>query len=158
MTGDALDGVSLSSSVGPITVKHLQTVEYTVTEPHGANGPCRGTVVDLMLDAHMIPSCGLIPPFRVVAAVIRSGGSHCGMSPGCFWSPFELSEGEYSHAIARLESFTPNDLRGRHRDPRIVGEIQPDYSAPDTDDYQTWLDSLVHRGHLPGGPFREVRR
>jgi hypothetical protein len=139
-------------------VQRMQTVEYTVTELHGADGRCRGTVVDLMLDAYMIPPCGLIPPFRVVAAVMRSGGSHGGMSPGCVWSPFQLSEDDYSQTVARLECFTPDDLRGRHRDPRIVGEIQPDYSAPDTDDYQTWLDSLVQRGHLPGGPFREVRR
>lgn len=136
----------------------MQTVEYTVTELHGGDGRCSGTVADLMLDAHMIPPCGLIPPFRVIAAVMRSGGSRGGMSPGCIWSPFELSEDDYSQAIARLECFTPDDLRGRHRDLRIVGEIQPDYSAPDTDDYQTWMDSLVRRGHLPGSSFREVRR
>ena len=139
-------------------MQRMQTIEYTVTELHGADGQCCGTVADLMLDAHMIPPCGLIPPFRVVAALIRSGGSRGGMSPGCTWLPFELSEDEYSRAIARLESLTPDEVRGRHRDAHIVGEIQPDYSAPDTDDYQTWLDSLVQRGHLPGGPFQEARR
>ena len=112
----------------------------------------------MLFRSHLIPPCGLIPPFRVVAAVIRSGGSRGGMSPGCVWSPFELSEDDYFQAVARLERFTPDDLRGRHRDPHIAGEIQLDYSAPDTDDYLAWLDSLVQRGYLPGGPFREVRR
>ena len=102
----------------------METIEYTVTEFHGADGRCHGTVADLMLDTHMIPPCGLIPPFRVVAAVIRSGGSRGGMSPDCVWAPFELSEEDYSQAIARLERFTPDDLRGRHRDPHIAGEIR----------------------------------
>ena len=131
----------------------METIEYTVTEFHGADGQRRGTVADLMLDAQMIPPCGLIPPFRVVAAVIRSGSSGGGMSPGCVWSSFELSEDEYFQAIARLERLTPEDLRGRHRDPHIAAEIRPDYSAPETDDYLVWLDSLVQRGHFPGRPF-----
>jgi hypothetical protein len=126
----------------------METIEYSVTEFHGPDGQCRGTVADLMLDAYLIPPCGLIPPFRVVAAVFRSGGSGGGMSPGCVWQPFELSEGDYLQAVERLERFTPDDLRSRHRDPHIASEIQPDYAAPDTDDYSAWLESLVHRGLL----------
>jgi hypothetical protein len=136
----------------------MQTVEYTVTEFRGPDGQCRGSVADLMLDAHMIPPCGLIPPFRVVAAVIRSGGSGGGMSPGCVWEPFELSEDEYWLAVQHIEQLTPGDLSSRHRDPHITGAFQPDYAAPETDDYLAWLHSLVHRGRLPGGPGREVRR
>ena len=138
--------------------RHMETIEYTVTELHGPDGVCHGTVVDLMLDAHVIPRCGLIPPFRVVAALFRSGGSRGGMSPGCVWQPFDLSEDDYWQAVQRLELFTPYELTSRHRDPHIAGEIQPDYAAPDTDDYSIWLDSLAQRGHLPGGPFRETRR
>jgi hypothetical protein len=136
----------------------MKTIEYTVTEPHSRDASCRGTVADLMLDAHLIPPCGLLPPFRVVAAILRSGGSDGGMSPGCIWEPFELSENDYWNAVERLEKFSPDDLRGRHRDPHITGEIRQDYSAPETADYLVWLDSLVQRGLLPGGPFREVRR
>jgi hypothetical protein len=136
----------------------MQIIEYTVTEPHGADGQCCGTLADLILDAHMIPRCGLIPPFRVVATIIRSGGSRGGMSPGCTWPPFDLTEDEYLRAIGSLESLTPDELRGRHRDPHMVGELQPDYSAPDTDSYQTWIASLVQRGHLPGSPFQEASR
>jgi hypothetical protein len=129
----------------------VNTIEYTVIDFHGSDGQCRGTVADLMLDAHMIPPCGLIPPFRVVAAVVRSGGSRGGMSPGCVWQPFELNEEEYWRAVQRLEHLTPDDLSSHHRDPHISGEIQPDYAAPETEDYLVWLQSLVKRGHLPGG-------
>ena len=131
----------------------MENIEYTVTEFHGPDGQCRGTVADLILDAHLIPQCGLIPPFRVVAAVFLTGGSAGGMSPGCIWQPFTLREDDYWQAVERLEHFTPDDLKSRHRDPHIVGEIQPDYAAPDTDDYIAWLDSLIQRGLM-----REVRR
>ena len=136
----------------------METIEYTVTEPHGPDASCRGTVADLMLDAHMIPPCGLIPPFRVVAVIMRSGGSQGGMSPGCVWQPMELSEDDYWNAVERLERLTPDEITGRQRDPHITGAIRPDYSAPETDDYLVWLDSLVQRGFLPGGPFRQVSR
>src|ERR1044071_4017838 len=110
----------------------METIEYIVTEFHSPDGQCRGTVVDLMLDAHLIPPCGFIPPFRVTASVLRSGGSRGGISPGCVWQPFELSEADYWQAVQRLEQFTADDLRSRHRNPQIAGEIQPDYAAPDT--------------------------
>jgi hypothetical protein len=63
----------------------METIEYTVTDRH-ADGLCRGTVADLMLDAHL--------------------------SPGCVRQPFELSEDDYWEAVARLERFTPEDLGG----------------------------------------------
>ncbi len=139
-------GRGIHQLLGHIT--RMETIEYIVTEFRGPDGRCRGTVADLMLDAHMIPRCGLIPPFRVVAAVFRSGGGDGGMSAGCIWRPFALSEEEYWEAIRRLEQFTPEELRSRHRDPHIVGEIQQDYSATDTDDYSVWMDSLGKRGLL----------
>ena len=81
----------------------MKTIEYTVTEFHGPGGKCRGTVADPILDAHLIPQCGLIPPFRVVASVFLTGGSAGGMSPGCIWHPFELPEDDYLQAVERLE-------------------------------------------------------
>lgn len=126
----------------------MRAIEYTVTDFHSPDAHCHGTIADLMLDADLIPRCGFIPPFKVVAKVFRSGGGEAGMSSGCVWQPFQLSEDEYWQAVQRLEQFTLDDLKSRHRDPQITGEIQPDYAAPDTDNYLTWLDSLVRRGLL----------
>jgi len=123
----------------------METIEYTVTDFHGQGGPCRGTLVDLILDAYLIPRCGLIPPFRVMAASLRAGGGNGGMSPGCIWTPFELSEDDYWRAVERLEKFRPDDLKNRHRDPHIEGEIRQDYAAQDIDNYMVWSDSLVQR-------------
>jgi hypothetical protein len=82
--------------------------------------------------------------------MLRKGESGGGMSPGCFWEPFDLGENDYWEAVDYLERLTPDDMRSRHRDPGIKGEIQPDYSAPETDAYLTWIDSLIQRGHLTG--------
>jgi hypothetical protein len=127
----------------------VDKIEYTVTDRHHANAKCRGALTDLILDAHLIPRCGLIPPSRVLAAVLRKGGGNGGMSSGCIWTPFELSEDDYWAAVERLERFMPDDLTSRHRDPQITGEIRQDDTAPDTDDYGAWLKSLAHRGLVP---------
>jgi len=136
----------------------MQKIDYIVTDPHSPDAKCHGSLADLVLDALVIPRCGLIPPFLVLRSVLRTGGGDAGTSPGCTWEPFDLSAEDYSTIVEQLERMTPEDLRLRHRDPQFQGEIQSDHGAPDTENYADWLDSLVHRGLLPGGPFRQARR
>ena len=52
----------------------MRKIEYTSTEPFAPDTNGRGTLADLVLDARMIPPCGLIPPFRVVASLLDQGG------------------------------------------------------------------------------------
>jgi hypothetical protein len=136
----------------------MQKLEYTVTEPHAPDATVRGTLADLVLDAYLIPRCGLIPPFVVLQERLRTGGGNAGMSPGCKWEPFEITESDYSDMVGQLEALAPEDLTMRHRNPQIVAEIRPDYGAGASNNWREWTDSLVHRGLLPGDPFREVRR
>jgi hypothetical protein len=136
----------------------MEKLEYTVTDFHAPPGKCRGTIADLVLDALVIPQCGLIPPFRVLQKILRSGGGDAGMSPGCIWEPFELTEADYWRTVQELEGMTAADFKLRHRDPQIQGEIRSDDEAPDTVDYGVWMQSLVHRGYLPGGAFKSTRR
>lgn len=136
----------------------MEKLEYIVTNFHAPDAKCRGTLADLILDADMIPPCGLIPPFAVVAALLRKGGGDGGMSPVCIWQPFELREDDYWRAVDKLEGLTTEDLADRHRMRQFSSEIRRDYSAPDTDDYAVWRESLVNRGYLPGGPSGQVRR
>ena len=93
-----------------------------------------------------------------IAAVLRTGGGDGGMSPGCIWEPFGLGDEDYWQAVDKLERLTRDDLASRHRVRQFTDELRPDYSAPDTDDYGVWADSLVTRGYLPGGAFGKVRR
>ncbi len=136
----------------------MEKLEYIVTESHAPDVTVRGTLADLALDAYLIPRCGLIPPLVVLQERLRTGGGNAGMSPGCTWEPFELTESDYWDLVGQLEALTPDDLASRHRNPQIVGEIRPDYGAAASKNWREWMDSLVHRGLLPGGPCREVRR
>ena len=136
----------------------MDKLEYTVTDFHSPEAKCRGTLADLVIDALVIPRCGLIPPFPVLRSILRTGGGDGGMSPGCTWQPFELREEEYFQLVEQLERMPLQDFKFRHRDPHFTGELRPDHGAPESDSYLVWLNSLVHRGYLPGGPFREERR
>jgi len=133
----------------------MEKLEYIITEPHSSDAPVRGTLADLVLDAYLISRCGLIPPFLVLQDQLRSGGGNAGMSPGCIWEPFELTESNYLDMVGQLEMLTPEDLTLRHRNPYIVGEIRPDYGGRKAKNWREWTDSLVHRGLLPGKPVRD---
>lgn len=39
--------------------------------------------------------CHQFPPFHILNEELLSGGQDQGMSGGCFWKPFQLSEDEY---------------------------------------------------------------
>ena len=81
------------------------------------------------------------------------------MGPGCTWEPFDLEEDDYWETVEYLEKLTKEDREARFHGPEIDGDIQQDHSSPDTDDYLTWLDSLVVRGKLPGPVSkRQMRR
>src|SRR5262245_49857510 len=113
----------------------MTMIEYTLTDFHAPDSKCRGTLADLILDADIIPPCALIPPFPVVATVLRTGGGSGGMSPGCCWEPFDLLEEDYWQAVEKLESLTPSDLASRSPVRQFSDELRPDYAAQDTDDY-----------------------
>src|SRR2546427_12906337 len=119
----------------------MEKLEYIVTEPHSADAAVRGTLADLVLDAHLIAPCGLIPPFIVLQEQLRSGGGNAGMSPGCVWEPFELTEPDYSDMVGQLEMLTREDLASRHRNLQIVGEIRPDYGAGGAKNWHEWMNS-----------------
>lgn len=125
----------------------MEMIEYTLTEYHGPDSQCRGSLADLLLDAFLIHRSGLVPPFRILRKSLLTGGS--GGLPGCVWQPFGLSEDDYWEAVDRLGQMTHHDFQFRYRDPHISDDIRPDYDAPDTEDYSIWLDSLGHRGYLP---------
>ena len=136
----------------------MEKIEYTLTDFRHPEPQCRGTLADLVIDALVIPQCGLIPPFPVLRAILRTGGGDEGMSPGCIWQPFELSETQYWQIVQQLEAMPLDDFKLRRRDAHFTDELRADDRSLETESYQVWLDSLVHRGFLPGGPFRETRR
>ncbi len=101
-------------------------------------------LAELMLASGIIPSCGLIPPPRIVAAVLPSGHAPVSSGRDFQWEPFKLDEGHYWIATRLLRDLTPahlalrTDLQGK--------PISLDLSAPGINDFDGWLHSLRERG------------
>jgi len=100
-------------------------------------------IANLMLDAGIIPSCGSIPPLRVVARVFQVGHSPEGAGQHFTWEAFKLDEGDYWAAIAELEKSTAEELRSR---PEIrADKLKLDVQGPPGDDFGEWIESLRAR-------------
>ena len=113
----------------------------------------------LLLDAGIVPSCGLIPPPRIVAQVLRSGCSPCDSATLQTWEPFDLDEGHYGIAARNLrESSAPTHRRSYDWDkgteslvtrPDLAGvKIDVDTGASSASTWSEWVESLKSRGYL----------
>jgi Protein of unknown function (DUF4240) len=97
-----------------------------------------------LLDSGIIPSCGMIPPVRVVRRALREGRISDANGRQRTWEPIDLDEGDYWGASSNLEKLTPDELRSRAE---IHSEkLKVDLNAPQSDDYGVWLESLRQRG------------
>lgn len=98
----------------------------------------------LMLEAGIIPSCGLIPPPRIVARVLRDGHAPESTGRKCTWEPCELNEWHFWIAVGRLEEARPEDLESR---PDLVGvKLSLDVGAAEVNDFEGWTRTIVARG------------
>jgi hypothetical protein len=101
-------------------------------------------LAELLLDSGIVSSRGMVPPFRVVASVLRTGRSPVITGKQCSWQPIELDEGDYWSVLRHLEKATPYQLRLR---PELHdAKIQLDPRQVPNDDYDLWIESLRMRG------------
>jgi len=56
----------------------------------------------------------LIPTFNFINNLLKSGGSSCGMSPGCTWEKFEITLKEYSELVKELLTKELHHLKEEH--------------------------------------------
>jgi Protein of unknown function (DUF4240) len=68
-------------------------------------------VKTIMLNAGIIPSCGLIPPVRIVAKILQTGKSPKSSGRNYSWEPFDFDENYYWNAVSQLEKATPIELK-----------------------------------------------
>ncbi len=100
-------------------------------------------VAELLLDAGIIPSCGLIPPPRIALEVIRSGQSPAPSAQTTTWQPLDLDEGHYWIAVRHLHQRAAAALLRR---PDLAGvSIAVDTQAGTATTYSDWVDSLRTR-------------
>lgn len=62
-----------------------------------------GTVKDLLFDVpYFFSNKDIIPPLAVLNDFLRKGICDAGMSGGCRWKPFELTENEFGELFEEL--------------------------------------------------------
>jgi hypothetical protein len=102
-----------------------------------------GVMRQIMLEG-IVPSCGVIPPYRVAAKVLRSGRSPESSNLHRAWAPFDFEETHYWTAAFQLEKIAPEELHFR---PDLKGvQLKIDHSNPGTDEFEDWLRTLKDRG------------
>jgi hypothetical protein len=97
----------------------------------------------VMLDG-IIPSCGVIPPYRVVAKILRTGRSPKSSNLRNTWNPFEFDENHYWAAAFALEKVSSAELESRS-DLKGV-RLKIDHGIPKTDEFEDWMRTLKERG------------
>src|SRR6185436_13058571 len=101
-------------------------------------------LAQLMLEAGIIPSCGLIPPPRIALPVIRAGRSPSPVARVQSWESFDIDEGHYWIAVHWLHQPSPAALSSRSD---LAGvRISVDAHAGTATTYADWQHSLESRG------------
>lgn len=101
-------------------------------------------LAQLLFDTGIIPSCGLIPPPRILREVLRSGRSPFPTARVQAWPGFELDEAHYWIAARELRQPSPEGLKGRTDLTGIPLAVDTEASSVTT--YAEWLESLRARG------------
>lgn len=100
----------------------MKEIKYTILPPLGnMQTHTHGTVKDLLFDVpYFFSTKDIIPPRHILNDFLQRGINDAGMSGGCRWKPFELSENEYDELVEELltEPFrelslveVPNDVK-----------------------------------------------
>jgi hypothetical protein len=84
------------------------------------------------------------PPLTVLNEELLSGGADLGMSGGCFWKPFSLSEEDYETLKETMLS-----------DPEL--DLQIDATLADKPTLKAWCDAILarHERQRKGRLFQE---
>jgi hypothetical protein len=92
----------------------MRVIRYKTHGAVGWDSWKHGSLTELLFD---IPHLWLplrvfkvIPPFHVLNEILISGISEAGMSGGCRWQPFQISEEEYAELVEDLITLPGADL------------------------------------------------
>ncbi len=84
----------------------MKTIRYKVLPGVGFSffyPSKKGTVLDLLADIPYFLPSKLVPPLVVVNSVLAQGKDDAGMSGGCKWKPFQLTQAEYDEMVAEMK-------------------------------------------------------
>ena len=121
------------------------TVSFTVLGGVGGSFERTGTVSDLLLSIPYLLSSQLVPPLHVVNDLLMKGIRDAGMSGGCTWEPFQITETDWK------------DLKHDLASPRSGNKefVEPPDWVRTIDDWSSWV--MIFKYGYPE-EFRELER
>ena len=124
----------------------MRRLRFTLLAPVGDQEmEVERSLVEL-LDAIPYLLLELIPPLKVVNQVLATGCEDAGMSGGCRWEPFQITEDEYREVVEVLEARTgENALRF----------VEPPAWVVDREEWSIWCAEYLWS--IPAGRNRELR-
>ena len=113
----------------------MRTVSFSVLGGVDGETETRGTATDLPASIPYVLSAGLVPPLRVVNDLFRKGLHDAGMSGGCTWEPFEITQSEWAALANDLEARAPGERCEVVEPPEWVRTIE---------DWHAWILMFKH--------------
>ena len=122
----------------------MKTLQYVVLGGMGGEFPKQGTVADLLSEIPYLLTARIIPPLHVVNDLLAKGVDDAGMSGGCEWDPFQITQSEWEELVEHLKSL-----------PEACEFVQPPDWVESVEDWQAWI--MIHKYGFPE-EFRVVER
>jgi uncharacterized protein DUF4240 len=123
-----------------------KNLEYRIGTAEGER-TVQGLLVELLLDAGIVPPSGWIPPRKVMTRVLLEGQFVNGLEKQTSWLPFELTEEDYWATVSWLEKADSGYLARRW--PELKSQkLKHDQTVPRNDEFPAWILSLKTRGLL----------
>jgi hypothetical protein len=116
----------------------MRTISYVVSGGMGGESRERGTVVELLLAIPYLLTGRITPPLHVVNDLLLKGIADSGMSGGCTWEPFQVSQPEWEELTTALASLP---------DGKACEFVQPPGWVEVVDDWRAWI--MIHKYGLP---------
>ena len=124
----------------------MQSIKYVVLGGVGGEFERQGTVADLLMAVPYLLMSRIIPPLPVTNDLLMRGRVDAGMSGGCRWDPFQLTEAEWGELVEHLKSL-PDD--------KACEFVPPADWVENIDDWQVWI--MIFRHGFPA-QYRELER
>jgi hypothetical protein len=92
------------------------------------------TVVGLVREIPYLIQSGFLPSRKVLNDIFSRGINDAGMSGGCEWEPFQITEEGFSELVNKA-----TDINGS----KVSYSVPPDW-VEDIEDFQIWIFDMKH--------------
>jgi len=110
----------ISSVMKTITCRYLPPVG-----PRDPSDPVTKPLADFVREIPYFLTFDLIPPLSVMNEEFRSGEDDAGMSGGCMWEPFVITQDEFDELVQELQN-------------RGMRSVEPPQWVKDKTDWHIW--------------------